>query len=247
MAEDFKQPPGQYAIHRPRYHRELFQWLASISPSNRCAWDCATGAGQAAVGLAEFFDIVLATDINKEQIDHAEPHHKIQYSVSPAEQNDFKSQSIDLITVACGVHWFDRKQFFETAKRLLIPKGVIAVWTYKWPWTNSKEVDRVLAKLKDTILENYWPQESKLYFSGYADIDFPFEEIQVPPFTLECDWQVEDLIGFISTWSAVQRYLRVNGKSPIELVKADLIAAWKSSPPKLPLELPLYFRVGYSP
>ena len=144
----------------------------------------------------------------------------------------------------CGIHWFDRDRFYDTAKRVLRPKGVLAVWTYKWPWSGSKQVDQVLAYLKDELLKDYWPIESQLYLSGYSDMEFPFEAISPPPFSLECHWKADAMMGFLSTWSAVQRYTRKQGASPIEAIESDLRTAWNSEPPQSPIQLPLYFRVG---
>ena len=244
MSEDFKQKPGHYAAHRPTYPPELFRWLASISPSTNCAWDCATGAGQAAVGLADYFETILATDINQEQVDHAALHPRIRYSVSPAEHPSIPSASVDLITVACAIHWFDRDCFFEAVRRVLTPRGVLAVWTYSWPWTGSRRVDEVLSHLKESVLAGFWPDEAQLYLNGYTDLDFPFSEVDVPPFGLGCDWNVDGLLGFLSTWSAVQRFSRSSGGNPLDQIESALREAWQVEPPPSPLKLPLYFRVG---
>lgn len=244
MSDDFKQTPGLYLAHRPTYPRALFEWLATASPRCERAWDCATGAGQAAVGLAEFFDSVLATDINQEQIEHAVSHPRIAYVVAPAEHSALPDATIDLITVACGVHWFDRDAFYQTAKRVLTPDGVLALWTYIWPWTGSKAVDEVLARLKEEVLHGHWPEVSSLYLSGYREMEFPFQELAVPSFSLECAWDADALMGFLSTWSAAQRYLRQNGTSPLQLIEEELRTAWKFEPPRMPILLPLHFRVG---
>src|SRR5207248_8441612 len=75
----------EYAKFRPRYPDKMFEYLASISPRPERAWDCATGNGQAAVGLARHFDNVTATDASAQQIESAEPNDRISYRVAPAE------------------------------------------------------------------------------------------------------------------------------------------------------------------
>ena len=50
-----------YASARPTYPEELFGFVASIAPARERVWDCATGNGQAAVGLARYFAEVEAT------------------------------------------------------------------------------------------------------------------------------------------------------------------------------------------
>src|SRR5438132_5354114 len=88
---------AEYAKFRPHYPDELFEYLALISPRRELAWDCATGNGQAAVGLARHFDRVTATDASAQQIESAEPDERISYRVAPAEASAIDSASVDLI------------------------------------------------------------------------------------------------------------------------------------------------------
>ena len=64
----------KYSKHRPGYPEVLFKFLSSITPGHNLAWDCATGSGQAAHGLVEYFHKVIATDASKRQIKNAIPH-----------------------------------------------------------------------------------------------------------------------------------------------------------------------------
>lgn len=51
-ADQFSAVARAYARYRPSYPAELFAALARAAPGRRAAWDCATGTGQAATGLA---------------------------------------------------------------------------------------------------------------------------------------------------------------------------------------------------
>jgi methylase of polypeptide subunit release factors len=82
---DFTEIAESYSESRPGYPSELFAWLASVVPSRDVAWDTATGNGQAALGLAEHFDRVIATDRCEAQILHAKPHSHVEYRVAQAE------------------------------------------------------------------------------------------------------------------------------------------------------------------
>lgn len=42
----------QYARYRPAYPAALYDWLAGEAPARHCAWDVASGNGQAAVEIA---------------------------------------------------------------------------------------------------------------------------------------------------------------------------------------------------
>src|SRR5215475_11590766 len=122
--DHFSRQAANYAKFRPRYRRELFDYLASIAPGRELAWDCGTGNGQAAVGLASVFDRVIATDASKKQIANAEPHNRVEYHVAPAENSGIPSGTIDLIMVAQALHWFDLDRFYGQAGRVLKPDGI---------------------------------------------------------------------------------------------------------------------------
>lgn len=60
--DHFSGHAGSYARYRPDYPGELFDYLATLTPRREMALDCATGNGQAAIGLARHFERVIATD-----------------------------------------------------------------------------------------------------------------------------------------------------------------------------------------
>jgi methylase of polypeptide subunit release factors len=72
--DHFSKQAADYAKFRPRYPHEMFEYLGSLAPRRQLAWDCGTGNGQAAVGLATMFDRVIATDASEKQISNAPSH-----------------------------------------------------------------------------------------------------------------------------------------------------------------------------
>ena len=62
FADHFSDRPADYAARRPTYPEALFAFIASKAPTRDRARDCATGNGQAAIGLAKHFAHVDATD-----------------------------------------------------------------------------------------------------------------------------------------------------------------------------------------
>ena len=110
--DHFSRQAADYAKFRPGYPQELFDYLGSIAPSRQLAWDCGTGNGQAAVGLASVFDRVIATDASEKQISKAQLHERVEYRVAPAENSGIESGTIDLIMVAQALHWFDLPRFY---------------------------------------------------------------------------------------------------------------------------------------
>src|SRR5947199_10119649 len=92
--DHFSRQAADYAIFRPGYPRELFDYLGSIAPGRHLAWDCGTGNGQAAVGLASGFDRVIATDASENQIANEEQDVCGEYHVALAENNGIELELI---------------------------------------------------------------------------------------------------------------------------------------------------------
>jgi len=217
--------------------------LASIAPSRSLVWDCGTGNGQAAVGLAKYFERVYATDASAEQIAHASQHDKVEYHVENAEQVSLKSGSADLVTVAQAVHWFDFDKFYAEVKRVLKPNGVLAVWTYALPET-SPQVDKAVYRYYAEILSGFWPERIRYIEESYRTLPFPFEEIVPPQFVMEDEWDLGQLTGFLDSWSATQKYLAQKGKHPVNEIWDELSSYWTKEKEKRLIRWPLYFRIG---
>src|SRR5215216_4084149 len=101
----FSRVSANYARYRPTYPPALFELLASYAPALDCAWDCATGSGQAAVGLSRHFRKVIATDASEEQVQQAAPVVNVEYRVAPAEASGLERATIDAVTVAQALQW----------------------------------------------------------------------------------------------------------------------------------------------
>ena len=83
--DHFSERAVGYAQFRPTYPAALFDWLTRLAPGRACAWDAGTGNGQAALGLAERFERVVATDASPAQIANARAHPRVAYRVAPAD------------------------------------------------------------------------------------------------------------------------------------------------------------------
>lgn len=211
-------------MFRPRYPSELFPFLASLCNCHEVALDCATGSGQAAVALTEYFERVLATDASPQQIAAAQKHRNIQYWVRPAEESGLNDASVDLVTVAQALHWFDIDAFLAEAGRVLKPGGVLAVWTYD-DCKVSPEIDGILDRILSDI-EEYWPPEREIVFNRYRDIALPWAEAKVPGMDMTELWTVELQLGYMRTWSATSRYLKDRGEDPVARHEVDLRRVW---------------------
>ena len=233
-----------YRAFRPDYPDALFAWLARAAKQNRLAWDCGAGSGQAAVGLSRHFTRVLATDEDSRQLARAPKAANIDCRLARAEDDLGLRAEVDLIACACSIHWFDLPKFYQNARRALRPDGIIAAWTYDWPWTQIAPIDLILRRLKEDILGPFWGENAALYFNRYETLEFPFEEIDCPPFHTPIARSKGDLVRFLSTWSAVEKYRLRHDSDPLALIDQALEEAWRAHPPNLPLTAPLYMRCG---
>jgi hypothetical protein len=241
--DHFSTQADRYTRYRPGYPRELFEYLATLPASRSEAWDCGTGNGQAAVALAEFFEHVDATDPSARQIEHATPHPRVRYHVAPAERCPLADDSVDLVTVAQALHWFDLDAFYTEVRRVGRRGSILAVWTYGLA-TITPEVDNVVLRLYSDVLGDYWPPERRIVEDRYQSIAFPFAAIEPPLLAMEAMWNLADLLGYLSTWSSAQKYLEAHGADPLELVRADLAQAWGSADVERTVHWPLHLRVG---
>lgn len=240
-AQTFSQSSDQYAKHRPQYPDELFAYLSQICQEHHRVWDCATGNGQAAVSLTNYFSRVEATDISEEQIKHAIPHPKIKYSVSSAEQTSFENESFDLVTVAVAIHWFDQKKFFQEVNRVLKPNGILAIWSYGL-FEIEPEIDKIIFEELLKPIDPFWAEGNRQVMNGYKDIVLPFDEIQnAPKFTMKIEWNLIQLSAYLRTWSAVKRYSTEIGNDPVEILESKLKTLWGESEKTKMVQMPIFF------
>lgn len=242
--DHFSSVASRYADFRPCYPQALFSYLATLAPANSTVWDCACGNGQASVDLAARFHRVMATDASKEQIASAAPHAKIKYRVATAEQSELPDHGVDMVTVAQALHWFNFERFYAEVKRVLKPGGVIAVWAYGINTMEGAEVNGLVQRYYSETVGPYWPPERKHVEDGYRAIPFPFAEITPPAFRMEAQWNLEELLGYFSTWSATNRYMKAKGISPIEPLAADLAKVWGAPTGRRQVVWPLTIRIG---
>ena len=240
--DHFSAQAEDYAKFRPRYPEELFRYLATIAPGKQLAWDCATGNGQAAVALAEVFERVIATDASETQIGNAEAHPRVEYRVAPAEESGIESNTVDLITVAQALHWFDLERFYAEARRVLKPEGVVAAWAYKLAQVDPA-IDRVVNHYYSEVVGAYWPPE-RVLVEKFEELAFPFPEIAAPSFEMVAEWNVPHLTGYLRTWSATQRFMAGNQRDPLKDVEEDLRSAWGDAGQPRRVIWPLTVRVG---
>lgn len=240
--DHFSHDSDSYSRHRPGYPEALFSYLSSIANNHNLAWDCATGSGQSAVQLAQYFNRIIATDASQSQIGSAQQHERIGYVVASAENSALDDNCLDLISVAQALHWFDLGAFTDEVDRTLKEGGILAVWSYNL-LTIRADIDEQVNDLYRSVLNKYWPAERRLVEQGYESIDFPYHEITTPNFSMALGWNFGQLIDYLSTWSAIKAYISDNGKNPIEIIHDRLLKLWGSPDTRMPVKWPLTVRI----
>lgn len=87
-------------------------------------------------------------------------------------------------------------------------------------------VDEPLNRLYADIVDEFWPPERDIVDRAYVDIEFPAPLLDLPGFEMSAAWSVDDMLGYLRTWSATRRYERQHGADPVAIIEPRLRAAW---------------------
>ncbi|MFL6247262.1 MAG: class I SAM-dependent methyltransferase [Thermoanaerobaculia bacterium] len=237
-----------YARSRPSYPPELFTWLASVIERRELAWDVGTGSGQVAAALTAIVERVVATDASADQLARAPRVDCVEYRHEPAHRVSLPDRSVDLITAGAAAHWFELDGFYREVQRVGREGAVIALFSYG-PRDFADACTELLGtpvvqRLNDELLGPLWPEKIERVHDRYASLPFPFEEIAAPPLAMSAAWNLEELIAFLETWSAAQRYLEQFGKRATGEIAGELARAWGDPAIRREIRFPLFVRAG---
>jgi SAM-dependent methyltransferase len=240
--DHFSRQSAAYGRYRPEYPPELIEFVAARAPARRLAVDCATGSGQAARALARHFAAVLAVDASSSQLVNAQPDPRVLYATSLAECLPLRDGQVDLVAAAQAAHWFDLGRFHAECRRVLVPGGVVAVWTYE-KFRVDGPVDATIDDFYARVIGGDWPPERCYVEQGYRTLPFPWREEAAPAFELETHWDLGQLMGYLATWSAVQRHKDRTGQDPLVPLRPRLAARWPAGGTRR-LRWPIHLRLG---
>lgn len=226
VPDQFSRVSREYRVFRPSYPSSLFTWLASVAPARRLAWDCGTGTGQATRALVEHFDRVVATDASRGQLAESSVAGRVLRCCCTAESAAVAPTSVDLVTVAQAIHWFDPGRFFREALRVLVPEGILAVWTYGSVTVDDEPITDLLREFEFETVGRWWPPGRALVNEGYSGLVLPGVELAVPPFRMRVEWTLDQVLGYVGTWSAVLRHRAATGRDPLPPLRRTLAESW---------------------
>lgn len=224
----FDQGGRNYALFRPEYPPALAAQLTKLVQRRCLALDMGCGTGQLTLQLARHFTEVIGVDPSQEQLENTPPNDRVAWLCASAENIPLEDGSVDLITAAQAAHWFDRTEFYSEVRRLGAPGAILALISYGVLWLDNDVLNERFARFYHDEVGPFWPSERKLVDNGYADIDFPFEELPMPAMTIERDWKLSEFLGYISTWSAVWKLIEASGEQTLDDFAHEISALWRA-------------------
>jgi SAM-dependent methyltransferase len=239
----FERGGDAYARSRPDYPPELAAFLASIAPDTRLAIDVGCGNGQLTCLLAAHFDQVIGIDPSRDQIANAVPHDRVRYLCAPAEDIGLPEHRASLITAAQAAHWFDLPRFYGEVAKVAGDGAILALVSYGIPEFEPDLNPRFLRFYRDEI-GPYWPPERRLVETGYVGISFPFAELPFPAMEIRRDWDLDDVLRYVSTWSATRRVEQAGREDIVTAFADDLTRLWGNGTARRRVRWPITMRLG---
>lgn len=232
-----------YAAYRPSYPKVLVDWLAALPGERSLAWDAGCGSGQLAVPLAGHFQRVVASDASAGQVAAARAHPRIGYRVARAEASGLPAGVVDLSVAAQAAHWFDIEAYYAEVVRVSKPRSFLVLICYGRPRL-PQGMDRLMEHFHQHVLDPFWPPERRHVEAGYRTLPLPFPEMPTPSFTARHRWDLDRLLGYVGTWTAVRRMKEREGMAALESFTGGLAAAWGDPAARHEVRWPLGIRAA---
>jgi len=229
--------------------------------------DVGCGSGQSSPRLAPYFTRVLGCDVSQAQIEGATRRNtcpNVEYRVASSSSLPALAGSCQLVTAFQACHWFDMAAFYAECDRVLCPGGVVALVSYRIPRSvnpgRAEEVSKVLRELflsPDTGMR--WGFDRSVLEDCLTAPQFtmPYQDTRretCHKYPMETN--VREFMGYVTTWSAYQEYVRECGEEEGEklLLQCQLrlltaLGCQDQDPSQvaLSLEFPYFMVLGRKP
>ena len=120
---------------------------------------------------------------------------------------------------------------------------VIAIWTFHRHAVDDDEVNKAVRTFYKDVTEPYWEAERRFVDEKYQTIQFEYEQLPSREFETTLQWTRNDLLGYISTWSALRNYTKQHGGSLLPVIEKKLLELWPANESKQ-VTFPVYLRLG---
>jgi hypothetical protein len=120
---------------------------------------------------------------------------------------------------------------------------VIAAWTYVM-LEIAPRIDVIVRSFYSGVVGPYWPPERRITEERYRTIEFPFAEFAAPSFVIEQPVTLDDVAGYVRTWSATRAFIKRHGEDPVERLVGELAAVWGDPLQSRLARWPVAMRVG---
>ena len=242
FADHFSKVAARYAEYRPRYPMQLADALADLSPARELAWDAGCGNGQLSVLLTRRFKVVVATDPSGMQILAAKACGGVHYRTEPAEQSSLGDASADLAVSAQAAHWFDWPRYVAEVGRVARPGALVAVVGYG-RLELAGDAGAIVDRYYSDTAGPYWPKGRAIVENLYRDLAWPWPEVEAPAIAMDAQWTRDELLGYVSTWSATQRLTEALGPAPFQQLGEAVARVWPDGE-RREVRWPLAIRLG---
>jgi len=105
-------------------------------------------------------------------------------------------------------------------------------------------IDEIVRHFYSAVVGPYWPPERRITEQRYQTIEFPFSEFTAPDFVIEQHMTLDDVAGYIRTWSATRGFVERQRHDPVDPLIAELTPLWGSPQEPRLARWPVAMRVG---
>ncbi len=115
-----------------------------------------------------------------------------------------------------------------------------------WFFQVSPEQEKLKSALQEFYesINSYWPPERQLVNNQYKIITFPFTEIKYPQILMKKEWTINQLVGYLLTWSSTQRFINNQGQNIMFNKLETIINSVSSIDELITISWPVYWRIG---
>jgi len=168
---------------------------------------------------------VIASDPSQAQLDAAERHPKVDYRCAKAEQSGITDASVDLAVAAQAAHWFDWPRYVAEVARVTRPGALVALVSYGIMDVPGK-VGAILGRYYVEAAGPYWPAGREHVENGYRDLAWPWPAVEAPKIDMTAEWTRDELVGYVSSWSATAKMVDALGPAKFEQLRDQLAQVW---------------------